>query len=135
MWGSGQGPWGKGDASYLAGLASVRSAPRRTAWSEACGKTGVPGRLVHDLRRTAVRNLVRAGVPDTVAMRISGHEARSVFDRYNITSESDIADGLARLAGSVSVHLGHNSGTDFVSETAGEAAQPAVAEGGARAET
>jgi integrase len=61
----------------------------RKTWAAACEKANVPGRLFHDLRRSAVRDFVRAGVPETVAMSITGHRTRAVFDRYDIASQRD----------------------------------------------
>jgi integrase len=84
----------------------------RKEWTQSCAACGLgriikiegkpydptyKGLIVHDLRRSAVRNLVNAGVPETVAMRISGHKTRSIFDRYAITSGADLVNAMRRV--------------------------------------
>jgi integrase len=68
-------------------------------WTAACLAAHVPGRLPHDCRRTAIRNMSRRGVPERVAMTLTGHKTRSVFDRYRIVNETDLRDAQARLNG------------------------------------
>ncbi|HXW14064.1 MAG TPA: site-specific integrase [Terriglobia bacterium] len=69
----------------------------RKDWDDACVRAGIPGLLFHDLRRSAVRNLRRAGASQTVARQFSGHKTNSVFDRYNISDFYDLKDAAAKL--------------------------------------
>lgn len=85
----------------------------RKEWHRACAACGLgriievegkpydpryEGLTIHDLRRSAVRNLVTiAGVPERIAMKISGHKTRNVFDRYHIVSTEDVSNAMQRL--------------------------------------
>jgi integrase len=95
-------------------LAGERIWDFRKVRAEACKAAGVPGAYRHDFRRTAVRNLVNAGVPERVAMTITGHKTRSVFDRYHIVSPGDLQEAARRLAGQSSGHSFGHSRTDSV---------------------
>jgi integrase len=79
----------------------------RWAWRTACRDAGVPGRLVHDFRRTAVRNLERAGVPRSAAMRMTGHKTEAVYRRYAITDSAMLQEAAVKLA---AFHVGDSIG-------------------------
>jgi integrase len=85
------------DAVFTRGKGSKAVADFRGTWDKITLAAGVSGLLFHDLRRSAVRNMVRAGIPEVACMKVSGHKTRNVFDRYNITSERDLADAAKKI--------------------------------------
>ncbi len=91
----------------------------RKAWWTACSRAGVPGRIPHDVRRTAVRDLERAGVLRSVAMKIMGHKTESVYRRYAIVSDPDLQEAARKLAeADLTRRAGTFSGTFSKSELA-----------------
>ena len=79
----------------------------RKAWATACAKAGCPGRIFHDLRRSAVRRFEHAGIARSVAMKLTGHKTENVYRRYAIVSDRELRAGRRHL----SRHRdGHNSG-------------------------
>lgn len=90
----------RGEGTYVA-LVFHRRAKRiknlRGAWVSACKAAGLPGRILHDFRRTAVRNLERAGVPRSTAMAMVGHKTESIYRRYAIVDAGALREAAARI--------------------------------------
>src|SRR5262245_63503227 len=87
----------------------------RRAWRTACKNAGHPGLLLHDLRRSAVRNLERASISRSVAMKLTGHKTEAVYRRYAIVAESDLREAGAKLSATLgmpgsAISLGNGCG-------------------------
>ena len=80
------------------------------AWTKACTAAGYPGKIAHDLRRSAVRNMERAGLSRSVAMQLTGHKTEAVYRRYAITSEADLREGVSRLNSRGNPSVGRQAG-------------------------
>ena len=101
----------------------------RRAWRTACNNAGRPGLLLHDLRRSAVRNLERASISRSVAMKLTGHKTEAVYRRYAIVVESDLREAGTKLAATLgtaaaTASLSDNSGDNSVTVRKGRSLNP-----------
>jgi integrase len=94
------------------------------AWRTAREKAGLPGKLMHDNRRTAARNMDRAGVPRQVAKQITGHKTDSMYNRYNIVNEKDVRESMAQTQAYLAAQQSGQN-LDKISELKNSSSQPA----------
>jgi integrase len=92
----------------------------RGAWKALVQAARLSGLLFHDLRRSAVRNMIRRGVPQKTARQISGHKTDSVFSRYNIVSEADIADAARKIEEGAKAAIQSSIHSSFIAEPSTE---------------
>jgi len=96
-------PFGEGRAAAGSPIKDFRG-----AWAKACSQAGVPDRLLHDFRRTAVRNLERAGVARSAAMKMVGHRTEAIYRRYAITDDAMLKEEAVKLAKLHAAETGFN---------------------------
>jgi integrase len=94
-----------------AGWRAANAGPSVKKWTAACRRAGCEGRLMHDLRRTAARDMRRAGLSEGEVMKLCGWKTRAMFDRYNIIDEADLASAVAKLNRKVMAKSGASQST------------------------
>lgn len=99
---------------YLLQREGVRVYDFEKAWSAACKLAGIPDALFHDLRRTALTNMIEAGFSEKEAMEISGHRTRAVFDRYHIVSARRLKEMTVKLDAHFKVKEAEDSDPNMV---------------------
>ncbi len=99
------------DCQYVCFRDGERIKDYHTALRTALKRAGLDKKLLHDFRRTAARDMVNAGIPERVAMKITGHKTRAMFDRYHIVDKKDLKTAAKKLSSYRDELHGHNLGT------------------------